>query len=257
MPQLVFEPTVKVLSDEQIREQSRGPDGEGSGPLKRRSFLRASLVAAAGTGLAAARTLIAPDAAQAGDHRKRRRLPNLYANWNLRNFQEILDDESAHVGILSALLDDEDNPLMPKIRARPKLKNLAMPDEVAFAEAAAGFENTGTGVYAGALFAIQQTPEYFPTAAGLTTVEARHAGYLNTLLNQAIVPGFEPVDSPIPQEVALSRIEPFIADLNGNVPSFDPVNASDPNNFRIIDFLLLLEMVETAFYQVNVARFFS
>jgi hypothetical protein len=175
----------------------------------------------------------------------------------MNDFQENLDDESFHVEIISALLDDPDNPLNPKIRAMPKLRNLATQDEVSFAEAAAGFENTGTGVYAGALFAIQQTPEYFPIAAGLTTVEARHAGYLNALLNQAIVPSFAPVDSPIPQEVVLSRVDPFIADSNGSVPSFDPVNASDANNFRILDFLLLLEMVETAFYQVNVTKFFS
>ncbi|MBN9058976.1 MAG: ferritin-like domain-containing protein, partial [Rhizobiales bacterium] len=124
--------------------------------------------------------------------------------------------------------------------------------------AAAAFENTGAGVYAGALFAIQQTEEYFPVAAGLTTVEARHAGFLNALLNQPLVPDFFPVDTSIPQSIALSHIDPFIHDLNGGtVPSFDPAVASDPNNFRIIDFLLLLEMVETAFYQVNVAKFFG
>ena len=72
------------------------------------------------------------------------------------------------------------------------------------------------------------------------------------------VPDFAPVDAPIPQSVALARVEPFILDLNGGtVPSFDPDVSSDPNNFRIIDFLLLLEMVETAFYQVNVPRFFG
>ncbi|MFO0891522.1 MAG: ferritin-like domain-containing protein [Isosphaeraceae bacterium] len=255
MRALIFNPTVKVLSDEQVEVMSRAGSDVASG-ARRRSFLRDSLAGVAASALGVAGVLGGPREASAGEKHGHRRLPSLYANWNRRNFREILADEASHVEIISTLLDDEDNPLMPKIRAMPMLRDLAMPDEVTFAEAAATFENTGTGVYAGALFAIQQTDEYFPTAAGLTTVEARHAGYLNTLLNQAIVPSFAAVDSPIPQAVALSRVEPFIAELNGSVPSFDPVNASDANNFRILDFLLLLEMVETAFYQVNVARFF-
>src|SRR5262249_41782611 len=151
--------------------------------------------AAAGAGL-----LVAGREAHAAGHK----LPNLYPNWNQNNFQEILADESAHVQILMTLLEDEDNPLRPKIRRMPKLKNLAMPNQVAFAQAPAAFETPGTGTYAGALFAITQTEEYFPLAAGITTVEARHAGYLNTLLNEPIVPNFFPSDTTIPQSVALS-----------------------------------------------------
>src|SRR5262249_30257616 len=115
-----------------------------------------------------------------------------------------------------------------------------------------------TGTYGGALFAIQQTQEYFPVATGITTVEARHAGFLNALLNEPLVPNFAPVDASIQQSVALARLDPFIANLNGCVvPSFDPNKPSDANNFAILDFLLLLELVETAFYQANVARFFG
>ena len=132
-----------------------------------------------------------------------------------------------------------------------------MPNQRAFAQAAAAFENTGAGTYAGALFAIQQTDEYFPLAAGITTVEARHAGWLNSILNEPLVPNFFPSDTTIPQSVALSHVDPFIEHLNGSEPSFNPVQASDPNNFAILDFLLLLEYVETAFYQVNVAKFFG
>jgi hypothetical protein len=140
----------------------------------------------------------------------------------------------------------------------PKLRNLAQPNVLAFVEAAAAFEYTGSGTYAGALFAIKQMDEYFPLATGITTVEARHAGFLNALLNGPLVPNFFPSDTTIPQSVALSHVDPFFASLNGGtVPSFDPNNASDPNNFAILDFLLLLEMVETAFYQVNVAKFFG
>jgi len=250
---LKFEPRVRVLSDEQIDDSlSQSPRQEEPRDPARRSFFRKGLtVAAAGV---PALLMGAGKCRGAGPNRKS--LPELYQGQNITLFQEILDDESAHVEILQTLLQDEANHL--PVRPVPKLRNLAQRNVLAFVQAAAAFENTGTGVYQGALIAVQQTQEYFPVAAGLTTVEARHAGFLNALLDGPLVPDFFPVDTPIPQSVALSHVDPFIASLNGgSVPEFDPVNASDPNNFKIIDFLLLLEMVETAFYQVNVAKFFG
>ena len=74
-----------------------------------------------------------------------------------------------------------------------------------FLETAAVFENTGSGFYGGALLNITQTPEYFPTAVGLCTVESRHASWLNSLVGEALVPNFAPVESPIPQNTVLDR----------------------------------------------------
>jgi hypothetical protein len=249
---LKFEPRVKVLTEAQFNEmlsQTADADTPGPGTPSRRSFLRH---AAAGAAVAAPAPLAASSArAEHSGH-----LPELYAGPNMMLFQEILDDETAHVEILQALLIDPDDTL--PTRPVSRLRNLAQPNVLAFVEAAAAFENTDTGTYAGALFAIQQTDEYFPLAAGITTVEARHAGFLNALLNEPLVPNFFPSDTSIPQSVALSHVDPFIASLNGGtVPSFDSNNAWDPKNFAILDFLLLLEMVETAFYQVNVAKFFG
>jgi hypothetical protein len=171
-------------------------------------------------------------------------------------FRQILADEADHVTILQGLLNDDDNHMNPKIRAVPTLKHLVQPTFLSFVEAASAFENTGSGTYAGALLAVEQTEEYFPTAAGITTVESRHASWLNSLLNEPLVPNFAPVESPIDQSVTLSRVTPFIVHLNGTKPSFNPTTASSDNNFAILDFLLLLEYIETAFYQVNVAKFF-
>jgi len=171
---------------------------------------------------------------------------------------EIMNDEAAHVPILQGLLDDADNPLNPKIRPSPilNLSNLVQPNVRSFLMAAAAFENTGSGTYGGALFAVQQTDEYFPTAVGLCTVESRHASFLNALLSLPLVPDFAPVEAPIAQSVTLSRVAPFVSDPVVGLPSFDPENASDPNNFRILDFLLFLEYIEAAFYKINVPRFF-
>jgi Ferritin-like domain len=171
--------------------------------------------------------------------------------------REIMNDEAAHVPILQGLLDDEENPLTPKIRPMPVLNmsNVVQPNFATFLETAAAFENTGSGTYGGALFAVQQTDEYFPTAVGLCTVESRHASFLNALLGDALVPNFAPVEAPIPQEITLSRVAPFVKDPVAEIPSFDPENASDENNFRILDFLLFLEYIEAAFYRINVPRF--
>ena len=172
--------------------------------------------------------------------------------------REIQNDEAAHVTIIQKLLDDADNPLTPKIRPMPVLNmsNLVQHNLRSFLMTAAAFENTGSGTYGGALFAIQQTDEYFPTAVGLCTVESRHASFLNALLSQPLVPDFAAVELPIQQGVTLSRVAPFVSDPVVGLPSFDPINASDPNNFRILDFLLFLEYIEAAFYRINVPRFF-
>jgi hypothetical protein len=249
---------VKVLSESQIHamiveaEVAEKARTETPPTPSRRSFFRR---AATGAAVAVPGMLLVSSTARAGKHGSGK-LPELFSGENMRIFQEILADETAHVEIIQTLLIDPDDHL--PTRPFPHLRNLVQPNPLAFVQAAAAFENTGTGTYGGALFAIQQTEEYFPVATGITTVEARHAGYLNALLNEPLVPDFAPVDASIPQSVALSRVDPFIADLNGGaVPSFDPNTASNDNNFAILDFLLLLEMVETAFYQVNVAKFFS
>jgi hypothetical protein len=233
---------------EHMRDRSR--DGAGAARDTRRGFLRRSaLVAAPGALLAtSARGL-------AGGHASHLVVHPTLAKVLIR---EIMNDEAAHVPILRELLDDEDNPLTPQIRPMPVLNHarLVQPNVQAFLETAAAFENTGSGTYGGALFAVQQTDEYFPTAVGLCTVESRHASFLNALLGEALVPDFAPVEAPIEQEITLARVAPFVHDPVVGLPSFDPENASDENNFRILDFLLFLEYIEATFYRINVQRLF-
>jgi hypothetical protein len=135
------------------------------------------------------------------------------------------------------------------------MKTLVQPDLQTFLETASVFENTGSGLYGGALLNITQTEEYFPTAVGLCTVESRHASWLNSLLGEALVPDFAPVESPIPQNIALSRVAEFVTDPRSTFPSFSTTVVTDANNFFILDFLLFLEYIESAFYAVNVPRF--
>ncbi|QEH33346.1 hypothetical protein OJF2_18470 [Aquisphaera giovannonii] len=224
-------------------------DEKARGPARsRRSFLARSLGASAAAVPALA--LAGSRKAAAASHR---RLTGIQAEL----INEVLNDEQQHVPILQNLLDDEDNPLPVPIRRPPgfNLSRLRQPNLMAFLETAAVFENTGSGLYHGALLNVTQTLEYFPTAAGLAAVEARHASWLNSLLDEPLVEDFAPVESPIPQEIVLSRVAEFVTDHRATFPSFDTTTSSDANNFRILDFVLFLEYIESKFYEINVPLF--
>lgn len=170
---------------------------------------------------------------------------------------EVRSDEDQHIPIIQNLLDDPDNPLPIPIRQPPNfnVNRLMMPNLQAFLETAAAFENTGSGLYHGALLNVTQTQEYFPTAAGLAAVESRHASWLNSLLGGALVPNFAPVEAPIEQSIVLTRVAEFVTDHRSTFPSFDTTVSTDANNFFILDFVLFLEYIEAEFYDLNVPRF--
>jgi hypothetical protein len=170
---------------------------------------------------------------------------------------EIMNDEDQHVPIIQNLLDDPDNPLPVPIRQPPNfnLKRLRQPNLQAFLETASAFENAGSGLYHGALLNVTQTQEYFPRAAGLAAVESRHASWLNSLLNESLVPDFAPVESPIPQSIVLTRVAEFVTDPRSTFPSFDTTVFTDANNFFVLDFVLFLEYIESKFYDINVPLF--
>jgi hypothetical protein len=170
---------------------------------------------------------------------------------------EIMNDENQHVPIIQNLLNDPDNPLPIPIRQPPNfnMKRLVQPSLQDFLETASVFENTGSALYHGALLNVTQTQEYFPTAAGLASVESRHAAWLNSLLGESLVPDFAPVEAPISHSITLSLLAEFVTDPRSTFPAFDTTVSTDANNFFILDFILFLEYIESTFYQVNVPRF--
>ncbi len=246
------------MAEQQIDDVARGGSETGEEAGSRRSFLIRSATA----GVAVPGLVLTTAATSLGAaRRKTPPPPPLGVSPALISIliKEIRNDEAAHVPILQNKLVDPDNPFHPQVRTPPILNmaNLVQPNLKSFLETAAAFENTGSGTYGGALFAIQQTDEYFRTAVGLCTVESRHASFLNALLGESLVPNFAPVEAPIDQDVTLSRVAPFVRNPGpSGFPSFDPTNASDANNFHILDFLLFLEYIEAAFYHVNVPLFF-
>lgn len=222
----------------------------------RRSFLSRSATAAVASGI----TLATAGTSRGGNPRQgggRFNLPNLYPRQNLRNFVEILQDEEDHIVQLTKLADSP--------RPMPTFRNLLAPTPFDFVRMAAMIENGGTGSYLQGLNAISEGGhhDYFPTAAGITAVEAQHTGFLNTLLNQPIAPSAlankaQPgVATPIPPSDIRAAVGPFIASLNGGPPFDYNINqADDANDQAIINFVLVLEFLEVEFYRRNIEKFF-
>jgi hypothetical protein len=220
----------------------------------------------AGTAHAAAKKPKAPKFAK---------LPNLFANENQSIFFQILQDEENHVTQLSIQSDFVVN-TSPAI---PTFKNLVQSSPQEFVKMAAFIENGGVGNYLQGLAAIspQGHQDYFGIAAGITAVEAQHTGFLNALLNQPITPSAQAnennpgIATPIPPQTIIDAITGLgvIDNLNGFAPWFTPFNTAfdatnanpqavdDMNDQHIINFSLVLEFLEVAFYRENIEAFFD
>jgi rubrerythrin len=235
-----------------MHDSTANAPGTPDAAHSRRSFLTRAMGASA-LAVPALGLVSAPSATAAPAKKGDKKATGLTAEL----LDEIMKDEAAHVLVIQNLLDDPDNPLPVPIRKAPKLNTAEIKQATLqdFLEAAAAFENTGSGLYHGALLNITQTEEYFPIAAGLASVESRHASWLNSLLGQSLVPDFAPVEAAIDQSTVLSRVAPFVADPRSTFPSFDTTKVSDANNFSILDFILFLEYIESAFSAANVPRF--
>ncbi|WP_069806011.1 ferritin-like domain-containing protein [Thermogemmatispora onikobensis] len=162
-------------------------------------------------------------------------------------FREIMQDENAHVTFLQQALTKAGVQPRPK----PTFKNLEQMDVQSFAQVAQTFENVGVGAYLMAAPAIA-TKAYLAAAGSILTVEARHAGFLDALLNKPLSANGA-FDKPLSQAEIVSAVSPFIASLNGGS---DP-SASLKNDAAILNFALLLEFLEAEFYNVNVPKFFK
>ena len=180
-------------------------------------------------------------------------LPSLYNGWNARNFDDIQNDENAHVAFLV-------NALGANARPMPNFQNLEQANIKDFAHVSRNLENTGVAAYLGALPILAGSTaglQYVPAAASIALIEARHAGYLNTLVD--LVPSENIAGNVVNFEVPLSAAQvvsiasPFFVDLNGGPPLIPAGGLSNP--IDVLNFALALEYLESAFYDINVPRF--
>ncbi|HZZ43363.1 MAG TPA: ferritin-like domain-containing protein [Tepidisphaeraceae bacterium] len=168
-------------------------------------------------------------------------------------FLEIKKHENDHVNALVAALGGNARP-------KPNFQNIVKTSYSGFIQTSQALENTGVGAYLGAAPVIFN-PAYLAAAGSILTIEARHAGYLNTLEADAITanaldrtsnPSF---DMALTADQVIAAAGPFIKDLNGG-PAIGYSNTpSDENDIAILNFALALEYLEAEYYNMNVHLF--
>ena len=213
----------------------------------RRSFLRRAATIAA---VAPAALIAGSRSSHAGG--RGRRLRDLYPGWTRTNFEAIQSDENAHVNYLVAALGTSARPI-------PNFQNLQQPNEIAFAEVSRALENTGVGAYLGAVPVLQQLgAALVPAAASIALIEARHAGFLNTLIdlpvNEDILNEQASFEVALTPQQVVNLAGPFIANLNGGPPLIPPGGFATATD--VLNFALALEFLEASFYNINVPIFF-
>lgn len=181
---------------------------------------------------------------------------SLYPGSNARLFKLIRQHENAHVAFLTQTIRSLGGTPRPK----PNTRNLLMPNVRQFADTSRTFENTGTGGGLGAAPSIFSRM-VLAAAGSILQIEARQAGWLNTLVNllmtQNVFGQEQSFERPLTQTEVVNLVSPFIADLNGGPPPSFSTTPSRANDIAILNFILLLDQVESEFYNLNVPRFFG
>ncbi|MBV9228680.1 MAG: ferritin-like domain-containing protein [Chloroflexi bacterium] len=203
-------------------------------PATRRKFLFNSLASAT---VIVPATLLATQTAQAAT--KAACKTSAY-----RIFNEIKSDEDAHVSFLYEALGKFARP-------KPTFQSLKQRDLDTFVRLSQTIENIGVGAYLMAAPAISNKG-YLSAAGSILTIEARHAGYLNSLVNLPLSTNGS-FDKPISQAQVVQDVMPFITSLNGGPDPAKPLKS----DIDILNFALLLEFLEATFYDINVPHFYG
>ncbi len=159
-------------------------------------------------------------------------------------FTEIMNDENSHVQFLQKALSSSARP-------KPTFQKLTQTNTNSFITLSRTFENVGVGAYLMAAPAISDK-KYLAAAGSILTIEARHAGFLDSLSGVALSSNGA-FDKPLSQSDIVTAVTPFIASLNGGPnPSGTLANDTD-----ILNFALLLEFLEAEFYNNNVPTLYG
>jgi hypothetical protein len=169
-------------------------------------------------------------------------------------FVSIRNHENAHVDALIAALGGNARP-------KPTFRNLDKPTYTGFVFVSQALENTGVGAYLGAAPAIFDRA-VLASAGSILAIEARHAGFLNSLRNNPITGSvLEPTvdhafEEPLTLDTVVAIASEFVQDLNGGPPLAFSATPSPENDIAILNFALALEYLEAEFYNINVPKFF-
>ena len=149
-----------------------------------------------------------------------------------------------------------------RIRATrlPEFREPGPAELISVCETSQALENTGVGAYLGAA-PIIFSRDYLAAAGSIMDIEARHAGYLNVLLDDVMTHNVlgkdQDFETPLTQQQVVDLAGPFIANLNGGPALEFSTTPSSANDIAILNFALALEYLESEFYNLNVPKFAS
>lgn len=170
-----------------------------------------------------------------------------------RNFKDIQRHENAHVAFLVSALG-------AAARPKPLFQNLLQGSLTMFFQVSQALENTGVGAYLGAAPVIFSR-QILGAAGSIALIEARHAGWLNSLVNVPITTNVFGQEQSFERALTISEVvhlaSPFVASLNGGPPLTFSLTPSADNDIAILNFALALEYLEAEFYNLNVPKFFG
>jgi hypothetical protein len=216
----------------------------------RRLFLRrAGSVAVMGTAAAVLLSSGTPAMAVATSKRDKERY-----RLSGQQFTAIQGHENDHVDYLVSALGADARP-------KPSFVNLVQKNVVDFVTLAQALENTGVGAYLGALSVISSM-DYVGAAGTIAQIEARHAGYINVLVEDPITGNIldlsqnNSFEMPLTVAQVVANAGPLITGLNGGPPLTFSSTPSAANDIAILNFALALEYLEAEFYNVNVPKFY-
>ncbi|CAN5428973.1 hypothetical protein BH23ACI1_BH23ACI1_15210 [soil metagenome] len=169
------------------------------------------------------------------------------------NFRDIRRHENDHVTFLLDVLGGNARP-------KPNFKNLLQPNRREFFEVSQDLENTGVGAYLGAAPVIFSR-EILAAAGSIALIEGRHAGWLNTLVNDRLTANVFGEEQSFERALTIAEVQtlvsPFVAGLNGGPPLSFSLTPSAANDIAILNFALALEFLEAEFYNLNVPEFIN
>jgi hypothetical protein len=242
-----------------MNDKTTTPMMEGS--ADRRVFLRGSgILTVIGASMGVA--VLAPAHAQAdgfggGVSPSRPGRGNGAFKGDLRTqFEDIQAHENSHVAALVNVLGKDARP-------KPTFQGLEQKSYADFVAISQALENTGVGAYLGAAPAILSRG-YLAAAGSIALIEARHAGFLNFIIDSPITAGVKNLtvgqnfEASLTAEDVRKLAGPFIKSLNGGpAVDYSATMFTEMNDIAILNFALALEYLEADFYNINVPKFYK
>ena len=167
----------------------------------------------------------------------------------------IRDHEQAHVDVLTSTIEE-----LEGVPVAEGTYDFGYTTPTEFFAVAGALENTGVAAYAGAATQIVDN-ELLAAAAGIHSVEARHASFLN------LVNGTSPFPAAVDEAMSIdevlgvaggfitSEVDPSVYEVREYRPPHDRKREDDTSDLDVLNYALTLEHLENAFYRDGLAEF--